>query len=317
MLPAVRAAHNLGYSIIPVNREKKPLFAWKEYQNQRPTAEMLEKWDKEYSPAGWAIITGEVSGVIIIDFDGAEGIQTSKRLQSKPHTRTGSGGSHQYLEYPGWPVQTLNSKSKVEMGKLYPGLDIRADGGYAVFCGRNGAGEYQQLRDLTPDPLTMLPDDLKNYLGLSHPPKERGNGNFKQKTSNNGRVSIEVLTSRALDRVGTEGRNNAGFWLACQARDNGYSQSEAESAIQAYGDRVPETNTKGEREAYTLHDAIASVREAYRKPDRDPWNWNGCSNGQDGGEQFHGGEQPHLTDLGNAQRFLHQHPEDIRYCHAS
>ncbi|MCX6022657.1 MAG: hypothetical protein NTZ05_13190, partial [Chloroflexi bacterium] len=68
-----------------------------------------------------------------------------------------------------------------------------------------------------------------------------------------------------------DGRNNTGFWLACQLRDNGHSQAEAEATVLAYAERMPPTNTKGELEPYTVADALASVRSAYQQPAREPW----------------------------------------------
>jgi antirestriction protein len=44
------------------------------------------------------------------------------------------------------------------------------------------------------------------------------------------------------------GRNNSDFWLACQLRDSGYNESDAESAMRDYHSRVPPTNTKEQHE---------------------------------------------------------------------
>ena len=143
LLPIILDARRQGLSIIPVNLDKKPLFPWKRFQTEIPNGEMLVQWQKEHQPVAWAVITGSISKLTALDFDGLAGTETMKKLGLKPHIRTGSGGSHVYVEHPGWIVKTVNGKSKVEMGELYPGLDIRADGGYAIFCGRNRAGQYR------------------------------------------------------------------------------------------------------------------------------------------------------------------------------
>ena len=132
-----------GFSLIPCGPNKRPLLpSWKPYQSRRPTAEELKKWERLHHPACWAVVTGENSGVVVLDFDGNGGSATRKRLKLIPHVRTGSGGSHVYSQHPGWRVPTVNAKSKRELGQRYPGLDIRADGGYAICLGRNAKGEY-------------------------------------------------------------------------------------------------------------------------------------------------------------------------------
>lgn len=107
----VREHYNLGYAFIPVGPNKKPLVKWSEYQNRQPAEEELEQW-AQLNPSCWAVVTGRVSGVVVLDFDGPEGAQTLQNLGLKAHIKTPSGGNHVYVKYPGVPVQTLNGKSK-------------------------------------------------------------------------------------------------------------------------------------------------------------------------------------------------------------
>ncbi|HLH30353.1 MAG TPA: bifunctional DNA primase/polymerase [Terriglobia bacterium] len=156
----VEMALRLRFAIIPIRSDKRPVLAsWKEFQSLCPSQAQVELWARDQPPA-WAIITGAISGVVVLDFDGDRGIATMNALGLLPHVRTGSGGFHAYFRHPGWYVATVNSKAKRELGDRYPGLDIRADGGYAIFAGRTQAGEYTWLRDMVADPLDMLPDDV-------------------------------------------------------------------------------------------------------------------------------------------------------------
>src|SRR6202011_3463889 len=93
-----------------------------------------------------------------------------------PHVQTGSGGHHIYFQHPGWPVPTLNSKSSRELGKYWPGLDIRADGGYAAFCGQNTHGPYRWLHSPELEALDVLPEALRQFLGLLGPPTLAASG---------------------------------------------------------------------------------------------------------------------------------------------
>jgi predicted P-loop ATPase len=262
------AARQSGWSIIPTGLDKKPIVTtWKPYQSRQPTDAEFLAW-RALNPPTWALITGALSRRITLDFDGAVGGQTLDSLELVPHRATPSGGFHVDFRHPGWHVPTVNSKSKIELGKRWPGLDIRADGGYVVFTGHTRIGKYQWLRDADPYELSILPNDLRDFLGLLNPPPPP-NGHSNGHAS--GRVDADRLIRSALDRMAKEGRNNAGFWLAGQLRDNGFSESEAESTMRSYRGYCPSVNAKGQPEPYAESEMLASLREAFKRPARDPW----------------------------------------------
>ena len=240
--------------------------------NTAASKDALFTWARHYASPAWAVITGALSGVIVLDFDGSEGIRLMRQLGLAPHVRTGSGGYHIYFIHPGWPVKTLNGKSASELGQHWPGLDIRADGGYAAFCGHNTHGRYEWLRAPLLEPTEKLPDDLRRALGLLHAPGPmHPTRPDPTETSLQQRMPLKTrLIDRALQRVGSDGRNNAGFWLACQLRDADVVEREARLIMEEYTRRVPRTNTKGQREMYTVQEAFASLKSAYRRsPTRD------------------------------------------------
>lgn len=117
---------------------KKPFpISWKKYQEQRPTLTQLRTWAKTWPKAGLAVITGAISGVVVLDIDKIpEDAPTPKqrllsqlardlisKLPPTAEVRT-SKGKHLYFRHPGHYVPT-------KVGFL-PGLDVRADGGYAL-----------------------------------------------------------------------------------------------------------------------------------------------------------------------------------------
>ncbi|MEJ7786983.1 MAG: bifunctional DNA primase/polymerase [Solirubrobacteraceae bacterium] len=247
----VLAAVARGWSVIPVSADKRPLVKWKRYQTERADAEQVEAWAAGKQPAAWAVVTGAVSGLVILDFDGDAGQQRLADYGMNPHVRTGSGGHHVYFEHPGRQVGTLNGQAAHDLGKRFPGLDIRGDGGYACFHGRNGSGPYC-LQRVDPEPWEAVPEPVRAFLGLA--------------AENEARDPAELVTD-ALRRVnGGEGRNNTGFKLACQLRDNGYNFADAERVLGEYATKVPASNAKGE--PYTAQEARESVRSAYAKPAR-------------------------------------------------
>ncbi len=298
---ALEALQRLNWSVFPLALDKRPplietthpngtskRLGWKEYQTRHATIDEVIAWHRRYHPAAYAVITGHISGIVILDFDGDAGKDTLNTLGLRPHVQTGSGGYHVYFRHPGWHVPTLNSKSQRALGQNWPGLDIRADGGYGAFCGRNAHGRYIWLRDPIAEDITLLPESLRNCLGLLHAPLEKGGqvssqeldqerqepiqASVQRRTYGESRHFMEILIERALSMTGTaKGRNDAGFWLACQLRDHGYSRLAGEMAMLSYEHRVPTANGKGQQEAYTHEEALASLASAYSKPARAGW----------------------------------------------
>ena len=62
-----------GWSVIPVQADKRPFFTWRPYQTERPSLEQVQHWTAEYGPSAWAVVTGSLSGVVVFDFDGSSG----------------------------------------------------------------------------------------------------------------------------------------------------------------------------------------------------------------------------------------------------
>ena len=268
----VENAIRLGCAVIPIRPDKRPAIpSWKEFQLSCPSEAQVRLWLQD-RPSAMAIVTGTVSRMVVLDFDGEKGIATMQALGITPHVQTGSGGFHAYFVHPDWYVPTVNSKAKRELGERYPGLDIRADGGYAIFAGRSHSGEYRWLRDMVPDALEVLPDDVRDALGLLHPTPPPQQASGVTQTTDPRNLWAERLLDIALSRVSMDGRNNTGFWAACQLRDNGYTAEEAQYVLSEYAARVSVVNTKGAPEAYTLDEARNSVRQAYSRAPRQPWD---------------------------------------------
>lgn len=270
-----------GWSIIPVGLDKKPLISsWKPFQERRPTAEEVEDW-KKLNPPAWAVITGAVSGIVTIDFDlGRGGDESYFKLQVRSyesgldlaaHRRTGSGGYHIDVVHPGWRVRTLQSDTPRAWSEHWPGIDVRGDGGYAVFAGRNERGPYAWLRDADPyHAADILPVDLLEALGLARPPAEE-KSEIKPPRSvlalpNAGRVGAEVILEKYLRRAAVGSRNST--WAECcaQLRDNGYSQAAALTVGESYAASVPQDG-----HPYSLAEMRATVASIYRMAARAPW----------------------------------------------
>lgn len=316
----LKTALRHGWSLIPVRANKKAFEGWKEYQAVRATTEQLRSWSAGKPPC-WAVVTGTLSGVVCIDFDGEEGLKTLERLGLQPHVETGSGGKHVYVRHPGRHVKTVNGRSDKRLGELYPGLDVRGDGGYAVFYGRSNKGPYTWLRPLEPDPWEILPQELRDYLTGEEIVAE------SREAQSNGRpvepyCDPRYWLERYLGMAIIGSRNQMGFNLALQLVSQcvqfGTSVAEAEAIMVEYARRVPHDP----KDPYTANDARASLKKAldygFKPPCGVPTARAGLITGGNvelvstiDDEQL---ATYALTDLGNAERFLARHGHNVRYC---
>jgi hypothetical protein len=167
LAPVLEAAAR-GESVIPVTGDKRTWIKWKPFQETCASAGQVEEWAKDSRCAGFAVVTGAVSGLFALDFDGPKGIKLCERLGLAPHTQSPSGGYHVRFKHPGVPVRSTNSKTAKWLQERWPGLDPRGEGAYVIEWGRNGNGEYRQLRDLAKlETLDRLPEQLLADLGIA------------------------------------------------------------------------------------------------------------------------------------------------------
>jgi len=273
--------HTLGRCVIPSGggaAGKSALIQWKRYQTERPTDEQIEKWQRDLNPAVWAMPTGQVSGLFAVDCDTKEAITMMETTGLKPHIQTRKG-YHYYCRWPSWAIPT-------KVGIL-PGVDMRGQGGYVNFCGSNGKVSYEVLIMPIDDSLytiEQLPAELQKALE----PKPK--------------ALVERILQEALVRAQPGNRNDTGLWLACQLRDNGISQAEAEAIMLRYSAQVGDTGP----EPYTEREAIASLQQAYNRPAREPWHAQ---------KQKTDTSSFNLTDLGNAERLIEYYGNTLHYCY--
>jgi len=121
------------WSVIPIeSRGKRPLLPWLEFQQRLATMAEIDAWFDRWPEANVGVVTGRVSGLVVLDVDPRHGGQASiERLRDEhgplPRTveaETGGGGRHLYFAHPAMPLAN-------RVG-LLPGIDLRADGGCVV-----------------------------------------------------------------------------------------------------------------------------------------------------------------------------------------
>ncbi len=148
---------------------KRPvLYSWDEYKQRRPTKEEVTSWFTEYPDANIAIITGDVSGIIVMDLDSPDAEQYAKDkgcFDGTPRVVTGRG-SQVYLQHPEYPVHNSSNRALK--------IDIRGDGGYVVAPpSMHGSGrQYRWMEDcsiLDVDPVEC-PEWVTDFI--KNPPKK-------------------------------------------------------------------------------------------------------------------------------------------------
>ena len=167
--------------------------------------------------------------------------------------------------------------------------------------------DFDRLYDLSY--LVSLPPQAKPPTA---PPPRGGNG--RRFSDDAG----DYWLGNALDRAAPGNRNATGFDLACQLRDAGLGESEAAGFMRTYAAHVPQNGS-----AYLESEAMASLREAYKTPAREPARRNGpgAAYSPAATSSSRPAEPPavptteHLTDLGNAGRLVAQHGHELRYCY--
>jgi hypothetical protein len=156
----------LGLSVIPVPRPrpratpgqpgdgKVPTLAWAEYQRRLPTTDEIDRWFA--TPMNLAVVTGAVSGVVVVDADDRDAVRWAvRRLQYTPWQTKTARGFHLWYRHPGMRVAN-RARIATDDGRLP--MDVRGDGGYVIAPGSihasgveyEFAGDWSAPRDRVP-----------------------------------------------------------------------------------------------------------------------------------------------------------------------
>jgi hypothetical protein len=121
------------WSVIPMRAyDKRPVVNWQQYQHHRASQTQINQWFRRWPTANVGIVTGEVSGIVVLDIDPGHGGDKSVAMWEEQYgplpatleVTTGGGGRHLYFQHPGG---VIHNKAGIA-----PGIDLRADGGCVV-----------------------------------------------------------------------------------------------------------------------------------------------------------------------------------------
>lgn len=107
---------------------KHPRIQWREFEHKLPSEAMVRNWWRRWPEASVIVLTGRLSGLLVVDIDPRSGGDENVHDLHLPETvttLTGGGGEHYWFEYPASTEITIGANA-------LPGIDWRGQGGYVV-----------------------------------------------------------------------------------------------------------------------------------------------------------------------------------------
>jgi hypothetical protein len=154
---------------------------------------MIRSWWGRWPQANIGLVTGEGSGLVVLDVDprhgGHAGLEEMERrfgpLPATVEAQTGGGGRHLLFKHPGERIPN-------SAGLLGPGLDIRGDGGYIVVPPSLHASGRRYAWDETHHPAYVEPAPMPAWLAERLARPERCTGAATPMTSIGNLVITDV-----------------------------------------------------------------------------------------------------------------------------
>jgi hypothetical protein len=173
---------NLGFSISPplvkgASNKGCTVERWKPYQSERASLDQIVYWYQRYAGLNYAIITGKISGIIVVDADDEAAEQVvQKACPPTPLMQvSGSGhGTHYIYRHP--MNRSIRNVQKIVKDGVKYNLDIRGDGG--LFVGPGSIHEtsklpYQETQTWTLELLKKTPIFDPSWLLEKKLPKKK------------------------------------------------------------------------------------------------------------------------------------------------
>lgn len=129
---------------------------WKSFQFRKPSDEEIRDWARLYPDANIAVVTGAVSGLLVIDNDGEDPPVPMRQTCSVRTAR----GLHYYFQYP----TDHGFRNQVRIGGRK--VDVRGEGGYVLAPDsvHPETGELYSWLVPPEEGIPELPDELRAFL---------------------------------------------------------------------------------------------------------------------------------------------------------
>jgi hypothetical protein len=252
MLNAARKYLELGYSVIPIRpKAKEPLIKWSEYTQRYATEKEISQWfESDENNVG--IVTGKLSGLLVLDVDGKEGLESLQKISLSSNTIAATGKGKQLFYQPPTGMQISNSV------RFLPGLDLRSEGGYVVAAPSihpNGKRYLWLNGPLKSSQLPPFPDVLANIVkeknsSQTYSEKAKPEGWVAEALKNLKEGNRDDTFASVVGKLHYQGMDKASIWtlLLPHARACGYTEQELNKTIQSvsrYSTGLPATEMGG------------------------------------------------------------------------
>jgi len=236
-----------GLSILPLDHPsdsrtvkadqigKTPIAAWKAFQEAPPGDANLIEWFASGRRRNIGIVTGKVSGIVVVDCDSAAAeAWADVNLPTTPMMTRTSRGTHRFYRHPGGWIS-----NNVKVGQL--ALDVRGDGGYVVApTSMHHTGvEYERLGSWPAieelpvfDPAWIQPPTPAPALKLESEPVCPGS---PLQPSLDSKARARTYLSKVPGAVEGQGGDHATYVAACRlVRDFALSADDAFELMQEW-----------------------------------------------------------------------------------
>ena len=292
----------MGWQVFPLARfAKKPPAGTHGVLDATSNLDQIRSWWEAAPDANIGIATGSASGIVVLDEDVRNGGDANAlQLPTTLQALTWTNGRHFYFAYGG-PLRKDNR------GAIAPGIDVQADGAYVVAPpsivrdgGKQGVYRWWDEESMAMAP---LPQWVVDRLSMPVSPASAATPVPAPAPSAD---SGEFWLRRALAETAEGRRNEVGLALACQLRDSGMPEADAEQWLRCYQAQVP-------GEGYSLREALTSVKSAYARTPRPPARRQGRVLAEAAASEPSELQEFHRTEFGNSERFIARHGAFMRW----
>jgi hypothetical protein len=208
----------VGQSVIPIGDNKTPAVPWTDYM-EKP----MEYWD--YPGSNIGIVTGAVSGVVVVDCDTDAGVMGwIKEMLPTPLRVKTRRGMHFYYQHPGTYIKS-DSHIKHANGWEY---DVKGDKSYAMLPPSFAKGHQYQIVPCEGNDLGrwVKPDKLPTFRSEWRPERAKPVWDCDSPKIKDGLAYIKKIF--ALEGSGGDKET---YRAACCLKDAGMDQAQALAAL--------------------------------------------------------------------------------------
>lgn len=208
--------HERGWSTAPANG-KVAAIPWKDFQTRCPTLGEIRLWAEKYQNI--VIITGEISGLTVVDCENRQEAEKWNREHPTPLIVETGRGFHLYYQYG-----EVGNRVKVE-GRAF---DIRSDGGYVVAPPSIHSTLGTQYRWINEDEYCL--DDVPRF-DPAWLPEKKTIERLDVCAASDDLVETARRYIMQIHAISGQGGHNSTFRAACRACEFGLTEQQVMSLM--------------------------------------------------------------------------------------